>query len=564
MRQLFYKHKNVLSLKTLILVFVLLFLILSASAIFDYFSRRKTAIANMTHFSQMLINTITKSTASSIISNNLLKIYIDRWITSELQGLDNIESSHPLDNKFLQEYADDKILFHLSIYSPTGQRVYFSHASRKCAGIDSLIQPILDKKTDHLILGIHPFEGMDEEGYFVAVARKKGGAIIGSIRGSQFLILQNIGGIERYLNSLTTDSSVLYIAIQDSNGITASTKEIGPISDFQTDIILRQLQTQGQFHWRNITYNNKLIYEAIVPLIVINKYRGILRIGLDYSPVLNLQKVILRQSLIRIMILLIIGFILFSYSISIQNIQLLENEKEKITNEVYSLQHDLRQKEKMSAVGELAAGIAHEIRNPLGAISMTVQRLSREFKPEKDADELKCLLNIIRKEIDHISNSIKNLLQFSKPAPLQRSQNRIDKIITKIISLYQNKAEETGITLKRSDQTEAQAFVDAVKIEDCLVNLLENALAATPSGGSIEFGLRKRQNTIIITLKDTGVGIPEKNLSKIFNLYYTTKANGTGLGLAHAQQIISEHGGTIRVDSRENKGTTFTIALPGN
>lgn len=564
MRQLFYKHKNVLSLKTLILVFVLLFLILSASAIFDYFSRRKTAIANMTHFSQMLINTITKSTASSIISNNLLKIYIDRWITSELRGLDNIESSHPLDNKFLQEYADDKILFYLSIYSPTGQRVYFSHAGRKCAGIDSLIQPILDKKTDHLILGIHPFEGMDEEGYFVAVVRKKGGAIIGSIRGSQFLILQNIGGIERYLNSLTTDSSVLYIAIQDSNGITASTKEIGPISDFQTDIILGQLQTQGQFHWRNITYNNKLIYEAIVPLIVINKYRGILRIGLDYSPVLNLQKVILRQSLIRLMILLIIGFILFSYSISIQNIQLLENEKEKITNEVYSLQHDLRQKEKMSAVGELAAGIAHEIRNPLGAISMTVQRLSREFKPEKDADELKCLLDVIRKEIDHISNSIKNLLQFSKPAPLQRSQNRIDKIITKIISLYQNKAEKTGITLKRSDQTEAQAFVDAVKIEDCLVNLLENALAATPSGGSIEFGLRKRQNTIIITLKDTGVGIPEKNLSKIFNLYYTTKANGTGLGLAHAQQIISEHGGTIRVDSRENKGTTFTIALPGN
>ena len=564
MKKTQYKYRNTLSLKTLVLVFFLLFFILSVSAILDYFSRRKTAIENMTHFSKMSINAITRSTAISIISGNLLKIYIDRWITSELQNINNIKSSRPLDNNFLQEYADENNLFHLNIYSETGQRLFYSHARRKCANIDSLIQPILNNKTDRLILGIHSFEGIDQEGYFVAVARQEGGAIIGSIRGPQFQTIRNIGGIERYLNSISNDSSIIYIAIQDSNGITASTKDIGQLTDFQTDTILGQLKTQGQFYWRNVIYNGKPVYEAIVPLIVFKKYRGILRIGLDYSPVLTLQKFILRQSLIRLIILLIIGFILFYYSISIQNIQLLEKEKEKITNEVYSLQHDLRHKEKISAVGELAAGIAHEIRNPLSAISMVVQRLTREFKPADDGEEVQRLFDIIRKEIEHISNSIKNLLQFSKPAPLQRSQNRIDELLTKITDLYREKTEKAGIRLNLRNPGMIEAFIDPYKINECIVNILENAIVATPPGGLIEIAAEQKKREVCITISDNGSGISEENISKIFNLYYTTKPNGTGLGLAHAQQIISEHGGTIAVSSRENIGTTFTICIPGN
>jgi len=216
----------------------------------------------------------------------------------------------------------------------------------------------------------------------------------------------------------------------------------------------------------------------------------------------------------------------------------------------------------MSAVGELAAGIAHEIRNPLSAISMTIQRLGREYKPAEEDRELHKLFGILYKEIAHIRNSIDNLLQFSKPAPLQKSRSRIDRIITKIYRLYETKASKQNISLVWQNREPLEAIVDPTKIGECLINILENALTATPPNGTLTLDAKQKKNTLIITVCDTGKGIPEENISKIFNLYFTTKANGTGLGLAHAHQIVSEHGGEINVKSVVNKGTCFTIKLP--
>jgi len=558
------QYKNTISSRTLISVFIILFLILSISAVLDYFSRRKTVIDNMTHFSQMLANTINKSTRNSIVSDAMLRQYLNKWLSSELHVLNNFEQSSNIDNSYLQKFCANEHIFHLNIFSEFGDRIYYSHDNRQCTNINSLLQPILQGKENELVLGIHPFDKLGEDGYFVAIARSKGGSIVGSVKASRFSALRNIIGIEQYLNNIGSDSSIIYIAIQDSNGIIAKTNTLDTLSPFSEDTLLANLKRQDQFRWRTINYKNIKIFEALTPLIVINKYRGTLRIGLDYSPVQYMQKAVLRQILIRLTILLIISFILFSYSISIQNIQLLEKEKQKITNEVYSLQHDLRQKEKMSAIGELAAGIAHEIRNPLGAISMTVQRLTREFKPTSGEAEQKRLFDIIHKEIDHIGTSIKNLLQFSKPAPLQMSLNRLDKIIDKIVDLYYNKATDAGITLVWQNHGIVKTVIDPIKIEECLINILENAITATPPDGEIEIRLKTNPGEIVITVKDTGSGIPEEKLPMIFNLYFTTKSNGTGLGLAHANQIISEHGGKIRVESQVNKGTTFTIILPNN
>ncbi|MBN2601774.1 MAG: GHKL domain-containing protein [Candidatus Marinimicrobia bacterium] len=564
MKTQFTHYKNIISTRTLVSVFILLFMILSASAIFDYFTQRKSVIENMIHFSQMLANTVNKSTRSSIVSDAMLRQYLNKWLISELRVLDNFERTGKIDNNYLQDFCSTEHIYHLTIFSKSGNRIYYSHDDRQCSNIDSLLQPILLGKENELILGIQPFDKLNEDGYIGAIARSKGGAIVGSVKASRFSALRNIIGIEQYLNTIVSDSSIIYIAIQDSNGIIAKTNTLDSLSKFSEDTLLANLKKHDQFHWRTIKYKDTEVFEALTPLIVINKYRGTLRIGLDYSPIVKMQKTVLRQTLIRLSVLLIVSFILFSYSISIQNIQLLEKEKQKITNEVYILQRDLRHKEKMSAVGELAAGIAHEIRNPLSAISMTVQRLGREFKPTTGEAEQKRLFDIIRKEIDHIGTSIKNLLQFSKPAPLQMSPNRLEKIIDKIVDLYNGKIAAAGITLIWQNHMNVKTIIDPVKIEECLINILENAIDATPPKGIIEIGLRTTNREITISIKDTGSGISQENLSKIFNLYFTTKSNGTGLGLAHANQIVSEHGGKIRVDSQENKGTTFTIILPFN
>ncbi|MBU0710672.1 GHKL domain-containing protein [bacterium] len=558
------RYKKTITTKTLVSVFVILFLILSASALIDYFSRRRAVIENMTHFSQLLANTIQKSTANSIYIYNLMEHYIESRLISNLKLLNNLELIRNFDNEYLKRFAAETFIFHINVYNQRGEREYSSHSERQCINIEKLIEPILQGKESELTLGIQSMQNQDEKIHVIALSRIKGGAIVGSITVRKLFSIQKYIGIEKYLNSIASDSSIIYIAIQDSNSITSGTQNLDSLSRFSSDELLRDVYRDNQFHWRISKFKNIKIFEALLPLYVTNKSYGIIRIGLDYSPVQKMQRDVLQHVLIRLIVLLIISFILFSYSISIQNIQLLEKEKQKITNEVYILQHDLRQKEKMSAVGELAAGIAHEIRNPLGAISMTVQRLAREFKPIDGEAKQKRLFDIIRKEIDHISASIKNLLQFSKPAPLQMSPNRLDKIIDKIVDLYCSKATDAGITLIWLNHTEVRAIIDPVKIEECLVNILENAITATPPRGKIEIGLKTTKREIAISVKDTGSGISQENISKIYNLYFTTKSDGTGLGLAHAHQIVSEHGGKIRVDSHENQGTIFTIILPND
>lgn len=516
----------------------------------------------MTHYAQLLTNTIQKSAANSIILHKLLNYYIEEWFKSNLQQLGKLETAWDLNNEYLTAYAAENKIYYINLYDQKGNREKYSHLDRQCLNYQTIIQPILRKETNVSVYGIQPMSDNAEEVYIIAVARPQGGAIVGAMKAQRFTAIQGVVGIERYLNTIATDSSIIYIAIQDSSRIIAKTDNLDPshLSALKKTATYRNIKS---FQWENSSYQNKQIFEVSTPLTILhNQYYGVLRIGLDYSPIQKMQKDLLQRIPIRLLVLLIVGFILFLYSISIQNVHIMEKEKAKITNEVYLLQHNLRHKEKMSAIGELATGIAHEIRNPLSAISMTVQRLEREYKPTDGNAEQKRLFDIVRKEIDHIGASVKQLLQYSKPAPLQISPHRLDQIIDKIVKLYRSKAAEAGITLVWNNPTEVTASIDSEKIRECLINILENALAATPPKGTISIELKHNKREIIIIIQDTGHGISQEDLPKIFNLYFTTKSNGTGFGLAYAQQIIAEHGGRIEVQSQSGKGSCFRIVLP--
>lgn len=552
-----------ISTKTLATIFIILFVLLSSSAILDFYSRRKMVIESMTHYTQLLTNTIQKSVANSIILNRLLNYYIEEWFTSNLKNLGKLETTRKLDNDFLATYATENKIHHINLYDSNGNREKYSHWERQCLNHPAIIRPILQKENDVSVFGVQPLTDFEEEVYVIAVARPAGGAIVGAMRAQRFAAIQSVIGIERYLNTIASDSAIIYITIQDSSGIIAKTKNFDPTHLLSSQQTVAGKQPEEAFHWEISAYDNRRIFEASAPLTTFhNRYYGTLRVGLDYSPVQKMQRDLLQHILIRLLVLLIIGFTLFFYSISIQNVQILEQEKANITDEVYRLQHNLRHREKMSAIGELAAGIAHEIRNPLSAISMTVQRLVREFKPTEEEAEQKRLFDIIQKEIDQIGNSIKQLLQFSKPAPLQIAPHRIDQIIDKIVVLYHSKAENAGVTLIWNKQTAVTAPVDREKIRECLINILENALAATPPGGTVSMELIPDEREIAITVRDTGRGIAREDLPKIFNLYFTTNAHGTGLGLAHTQQIVAEHGGRIEVQSQVGTGSCFRIILP--
>ncbi|MCW8812725.1 MAG: ATP-binding protein [Chlorobium sp.] len=226
------------------------------------------------------------------------------------------------------------------------------------------------------------------------------------------------------------------------------------------------------------------------------------------------------------------------------------------------LEEESKRKEKLSAMGELASGVAHEIRNPINAIGMIAQRLDKEFKVENESDEYHSITSLLRSEVTRINKIITQFLSYAKPLDIQLKKVNTKEFFEDIYRLFSEQAKLKGAQLiKLSDQS-FEMMIDPELIKQSLMNLVQNAIYAVDKNGKVEINYFNESDKLIIEVSDNGKGIPEKIKNKIFDLYYTTKPEGTGLGLSIVQKIIAEHKGTIEVFSEVNKYTKFKITIP--
>jgi signal transduction histidine kinase len=226
------------------------------------------------------------------------------------------------------------------------------------------------------------------------------------------------------------------------------------------------------------------------------------------------------------------------------------------------LEEESKRKEKLSAMGELASGVAHEIRNPINAIGMIAQRLDKEFKVEKDSEEYHSNTSLLRNEVTRINKIITQFLSYAKPLALQYKKVDSKNFFDDIYRLFVDQAKLKGTKLNKLSDLSFEMTVDPELLKQSLMNLLQNAIDAVYSNGTIKIDYFKKENNLIIEVSDNGKGIPEHIKNKIFDLYFTTKPEGTGLGLSIVQKIIAEHNGTIEVFSEVNKYTKFKITIP--
>ena len=229
---------------------------------------------------------------------------------------------------------------------------------------------------------------------------------------------------------------------------------------------------------------------------------------------------------------------------------------------IKKLEEQAKRNEKLSAMGELASGVAHEIRNPINAIAMIAQRLNKEFSPASNADEYHKINQLLKSEVDRINKIITQFLNYARPVDIRKSEIDAKIFIGDLFSLFQNQAKVKNINFL-SGITDSFIFnIDAELLKQALINILQNAFDATEQNGTIKVECYKENTNAIIIISDTGKGISEINLKKIFDLYFTTKKDGNGLGLSITQKIISQHNGSIELSSKENIGTSFKIILP--
>lgn len=225
--------------------------------------------------------------------------------------------------------------------------------------------------------------------------------------------------------------------------------------------------------------------------------------------------------------------------------------------ELKKLRERLQASEKMAALGEVAAKVAHEIRNPLVSVGGFARRLETRLD-----GKLKEYASIITKEVTRLENILKDILSFVRGMGLAIEEMDINALLDDIVILYKDELKDRNIQVRKEYNELLKLPVDQGRIREAIINIFTNAIQAINRDGIITIVTEKRELEGVIIIKDTGPGINEKDLPNIFNPFFTTKADGTGLGLAITKRIVEEHGGRIEVETSIGKGSSFKIYLP--
>ena len=259
-----------------------------------------------------------------------------------------------------------------------------------------------------------------------------------------------------------------------------------------------------------------------------------------------------------------IGSLAENLNIMIEKLNLAKQEAEQYHQEL------IQRADRMATIGELASGIAHEIRNPLAGIQGAIQILAEGFPKEDSRTQV---TDEIQKQIYKLERLVRDLLNYAKPVPANYLPTDINGLVDKVLSFF---VTQRGMPVdykieKRLFSSLPRAMIDPSSMEQAFLNIILNAQKAMPRGGTFTVSTvalpqrkddGKEVHEVEIIFEDTGVGIPGENLPKIFNPFFSTRSDGTGLGLAIAKNIVEQHGGKIEVESQVNVGTKFIITLP--
>jgi signal transduction histidine kinase len=230
------------------------------------------------------------------------------------------------------------------------------------------------------------------------------------------------------------------------------------------------------------------------------------------------------------------------------------------SEQMIAIEEQLRRAEKLSTVGEMAAVLAHEIRNPLGSIRGTAEILKDDYKPGNPKYEF---IEIQIKETDRLNRVVEDFLHMARPHAPDMKPCHIREELEMIVTLVANDASKRQVELVLQPSSPLIIKADGEKLRQAFLNIIINALQATPASGRVSIATTlSPENLCEIRFHDSGSGIDTETQKKIFEPFFTTKPDGTGLGLAITKRIIESHGGTLLIESETGQGTTVTVRLP--
>jgi signal transduction histidine kinase len=478
------------------------------------------------------------------------------------QKIDEQWKKKSINNAYLREFAADNHFWYVAILNMRGEVIHQSYPLKTDMLSKSDLYVHGRKATTVELL--EKIRIKQDIGY-VGMRLKSGSGIAVFCLDKEGRLFWSLKvAVERAMNKMGEGHGIAYLQVFNDQKIL-----LGNIGELPDDLRDRNFNYQEMMKEKKRILSRKFdgregkILDIAAPFILENPYMpnkkiaGLVRIGLDRG---SMDQIIAENRRnIFIFMLLVVGIALLS-------MWLLYHDQNRHLAGIIDMERRLEKAERLSSLGQLAAGVAHEIRNPLNAISMATQRLKRDYVPpdEAKAQEFKNLSTVIRDEIRRLNAIIEEFLSFSKSRRLELSNFSVTEVLQKIVSLIAEEAKSKGITLETKWRLSPAVIpMDMNKLQQAFLNFIKNAMESITGQGTITIAVDKEnKNYLLVSITDTGCGMTAEEIEKIFSPEYTTKEKGLGLGIPLATEIVRGHGGDVRVISRRGAGTTFEIILP--
>jgi signal transduction histidine kinase len=529
----------------------------------------REAIVLIQHFEKNIQETLTSlrwmesGSARQLLSPSLsefsfgLEASVAEYLIETVHRVDRLDQERPLKPPEFHTLVNQHLIASIEIYDSKGNFLRGWPSPTISVDRKTPLRDLIEKKRS-VVIDVFGKPLVKENGFSVAILRKADTGIIAlHLDGEQMKRLFRQFAIQRSISDISLREGILYVSVQDSQFEILAHSDSSFSEGREEDSFLKSaLQRDHPLSRFLQSKEEGQIFEVVKSFAFKDKPMGLIRIGYSSREILPLLNQIRKNVALSIIFSLILGISAITLTWVNQNRHL---------KKVKEMEDRIQLAERLSSLGHLAAGVAHEIRNPLNAIGLGLQRLKREFLPQEESkrEEYLAFAELIAKEIRRVNEIIEQFLTLSRPFQLNMKYSSLQDLLKNLITLLQEEASSQGIQIQaQTNSAFPLVNMDHEKLTQAFLNIMKNGIQAMGRGGILRVETQSLKDRVDVSVSDSGSGIPPEQMDKIFNYYYTTKERGVGLGLPIAHRIIEAHGGQLKVESQVGVGTRVTVTLP--